>query len=45
MDGNLIISSHQVDFGKDGTAEKLVGVVMEITDAVRSGIVQAFSAL
>jgi hypothetical protein len=38
MDGNLIVSSHQIDFGKDGTTEKLVGVV-DMTDgeAVEDG--------
>jgi hypothetical protein len=36
MDGNFIISSHQVDFGKDGTTEKLVGVV-DMTDGEAVG--------
>jgi hypothetical protein len=34
MDGNLIVRSHQVDLGEDGTTEKLVGVVMDMTDRV-----------
>jgi hypothetical protein len=34
MYGNLIISSHHVDFGEDGTTEKLVAVVMDMTDRV-----------
>jgi hypothetical protein len=34
MDRNLVVGSHQVDFGKDGTAEKLVGVVVDVTDGV-----------
>jgi hypothetical protein len=30
MGGDLVVSSHQADFGKDGTTEKLVGVIMDI---------------
>jgi hypothetical protein len=45
MDGDLIVSSHQVDLGKYGTPEKLVGVVMDMTDGVEVGVVRAFSAL
>jgi hypothetical protein len=37
MDGDLILSSHQVDLGEDGTTEKLVGVVIDITDGVTVG--------
>jgi hypothetical protein len=39
MDGELVVGSHQVDFGKDGATEKLVGVVVVMTDgvAVRNG--------
>jgi hypothetical protein len=37
MDGNLVVGSHQVDFGKDGTGEKLVGVVVDVTDGVAFG--------
>jgi hypothetical protein len=32
MDGDLIASSHHVDFRKDGTTEKLVGIIMNIAD-------------
>jgi hypothetical protein len=32
MDGDLVVSSHQVDFGEDGRAKKLVGVVMDMTE-------------
>jgi hypothetical protein len=31
------MSSHQVDFGEDGTTEKLVGVVMDMPDGVAVG--------
>jgi hypothetical protein len=37
MDGDLVVSSHQVDFGEDGTTEKLVGVVMDMPDGVAVG--------
>jgi hypothetical protein len=37
MDGDLIVSSHQVDFGEDRTTEKLVGVVMDMPDGVAVG--------
>jgi hypothetical protein len=37
MDGDLVLSSHQVDFGEDGTTEKLVGVVMDMLDGVAVG--------
>jgi hypothetical protein len=37
VDRNFVVSSHQVDFGKDGTAEKLVGVVVDVTDGVAVG--------
>jgi hypothetical protein len=31
MDGDLVVCSHQVDLGGDGTPEKLVGVIVDIT--------------
>jgi hypothetical protein len=34
MDGNLVVGSHQVDLGEDGTPEKLVGVIVDMTDGV-----------
>jgi hypothetical protein len=37
MDGDLIVSSHQVDFREDGTTEKLVGVIMDMSDGVAVG--------
>jgi hypothetical protein len=37
MDGDLIICSHQVDLREDGTSEKLVGVVMEMSHGVAVG--------
>jgi hypothetical protein len=39
VDGNLFVDSHQVDLGEDGTTEKLVGVVVNMSDvvAVRNG--------
>lgn len=37
MDGDFIVSSHQVSLGEDGTVEKLVGVVMDVTDRVAVG--------
>jgi hypothetical protein len=37
MDGDLIVGSHQVDLGEDGTTEKLVGVVMDMMDGVAFG--------
>jgi hypothetical protein len=37
MDGDLVIGSHQVDFGKDGATEKLVGVVVDMADGVAVG--------
>jgi hypothetical protein len=37
MDGDLVVSSRQVDFGEDGTAEKLVGVIMDMPDRVAVG--------
>jgi hypothetical protein len=36
MDGDLIISSHQFALG-DGTIEKLVGVILDMTDGVAVG--------
>jgi hypothetical protein len=32
MDRYLVVSSHQIDLGEGGTTEKLVGVVMNMTD-------------
>jgi hypothetical protein len=37
MDGDFVVSSHQVDFGEDGITEKLVGVVMDMPDGVAVG--------
>jgi hypothetical protein len=37
MDGNFVVRSHQVDFRKDGTAEKLVGVIVDMVDEVAVG--------
>jgi hypothetical protein len=37
MDGDLILSLHQVDFGEDGKTEKQVGVVVDMTDWVAVG--------
>jgi hypothetical protein len=37
MDGDLVVSSHQVDFGEDGTTEMLVGVIMDMPDGVAVG--------
>jgi hypothetical protein len=37
MDGDLVVISYQVDFGEDGTTEKLVGVVMDMPDGVAVG--------
>jgi hypothetical protein len=37
MDGDLVVSSHQVDFGEDGTTEKRVGVIMDMPDGVAVG--------
>jgi hypothetical protein len=34
MDGDLIVRSHQVDLGEDGTPEKLVGVIVDMTDGI-----------
>jgi hypothetical protein len=34
IDGDLVVCSHQVDLGEDGTTEKLVGVVMDMADGV-----------
>jgi hypothetical protein len=34
MDGDLVVSSHQVDLGKDGATGKLVGVVVDMADEV-----------
>jgi hypothetical protein len=37
MDGDLVVSSHKVDFGEDGTTEKLAVVVMDMPDGVAVG--------
>jgi hypothetical protein len=37
MDGDLVISSNRVDFGEDGTPEKLVGVVMDMQNGIAVG--------
>jgi hypothetical protein len=37
MDGDLVVDSHQVDFGEDGATEKLVGVVVDMADGVEVG--------
>jgi hypothetical protein len=37
MNGNLIVRTHQVDLGEDGTTEKLVRVVMDMTDGIAVG--------
>jgi hypothetical protein len=37
MDGDLIVSSHQVYLGEKGTIERLVRVVMDTTDGVAVG--------
>jgi hypothetical protein len=34
MDGNLVVRSHQVDLGEDGTPERLVGVIVDMMDGV-----------
>jgi hypothetical protein len=37
MNGDLVVSSHQVSFGENGTTEKLVGVTMEMPYKVAVG--------
>jgi hypothetical protein len=37
MEENLVVSSHQVDFGEHGTTETLVGVIVDILDGVTAG--------
>jgi hypothetical protein len=37
MNGDLVVRSHQVDLGEAGRTEKLVGVVMDLTDGVAVG--------
>jgi hypothetical protein len=34
MDGDLVVRSHQVDLGEDGTPEMLVGVIVYMTNGV-----------
>jgi hypothetical protein len=36
MDGNLVVGLHQVDFGENGTTEKLE-VIMDMQDEVAVG--------
>jgi hypothetical protein len=37
MDGYFVVRSHLVDFGENGASEKLVGVVMDMSDGVAFG--------
>jgi hypothetical protein len=37
MDGDLVLSLHQVDSGEDGTTEMLVGVIVDMPDLVAFG--------
>jgi hypothetical protein len=37
MDRNLVVGSHQVSFGENGTTEKLVGVIMDMADGIAVG--------
>jgi hypothetical protein len=37
MNVDLVVGSHQVDFGKDGATEKLVGLVVDMADGVAVG--------
>jgi hypothetical protein len=37
MDGDLVVSPHQVELGEDGTTEKLEGVVMDMPEGVAVG--------
>jgi hypothetical protein len=37
MDGNLILGLHQINFGENGTTEKLVGVIVDMVDGVAVG--------
>jgi hypothetical protein len=39
--GTLVVRCHQVDLGEDVRTEKLVGVVMDMTDGVAVGVVSA----
>jgi hypothetical protein len=34
MDGDFVVCSHQVDLGEGGTPEKLVGIIVDMTDGV-----------
>jgi hypothetical protein len=34
MDGDLVVLSHQVDLGEDEIPEKLMGVIVNMTDGV-----------
>jgi hypothetical protein len=40
MDRYLVVFCHQFDLGEDGTTEKLVGVVMDMTDGVALGMIR-----
>jgi hypothetical protein len=37
MDGDLVVCSHQVNFGEEGTTEKLAGVVVDVMVEVAIG--------
>jgi hypothetical protein len=37
MEGYLVVGFQQIDFGEDGTTEKLVGVVMDMADGIAVG--------
>jgi hypothetical protein len=37
MDGNLVVCSHHIDFGEDRTTEKLVRIVVDMTDGIAGG--------
>jgi hypothetical protein len=37
IDGNLVVCSDQISFGKDRTTEKLARVVVDMTDEITVG--------
>jgi hypothetical protein len=37
MKGDLMISCHQVNFGKDGAARKVMGVILDVADGTTFG--------
>jgi hypothetical protein len=37
VDRDLVVCSHQIDIRKDGTAEKLVGVIVDVADGIAIG--------